>query len=109
MSCNIFLIVIITSYIHFVGNIRMSLHSSTLSTCCNKTTVCSIKYFSCLAWLIGELCYDWLNMLYSFLNQARSGHRLARAEFIIIASVHECLYVYVCVCVHPRGSDIDPI
>ena len=38
-----------------------------------------------------------------FLNQSRAGHRLARAWFLRIASVRECLYacvcMFVCVCV----------
>ena len=31
----------------------------------------------------------------------------ARAWFLVIASVRECLYVYacVCVCVHPQGYE----
>ena len=45
----------------------------------------------------------------TFLNQARAGRRLACALFLIIASVRECLYVYVCVyvcvCVRPRGYE----
>ena len=45
----------------------------------------------------------------SFLNQARAGHRPARAWFLEIDPVRERLYVClrvcvcVCVCVRPRG------
>ena len=44
-----------------------------------------------------------------FLNQVRTGLWLARSWFLIIASLHECLYacVHQCVCVClsvcPRG------
>ena len=45
-----------------------------------------------------------------FLNQARAGHRPARAWFLEIAFVREvsmrvcmCVCVDVCVCVRPRG------
>ena len=37
-----------------------------------------------------------------FLNQARSGRRLARAWFLKIVSVQTSVCVFVCVCVHVR-------
>ena len=39
----------------------------------------------------------------TFLNQVHAGRRLVRAWFLIIASVHKCLYgcMFVCLCVRP--------
>ena len=36
---------------------------------------------------------------FPFFNQGRAGYRPVHAWFLIIASVRECLYVYVCMCV----------
>ena len=56
-----------------------------------------------------KLCYVYAHVAVdSFLNQACMGYRPVRAWFLRIASVHECLYarVFVCVCTcmcpHPR-------
>ena len=46
-----------------------------------------------------------------FLNQARAGHRPARAWFLKITSVRmyacvrACVCVCVCVCIRPRGYE----
>ena len=41
----------------------------------------------------------------SLLNQARAGRKPARAWFLRIASVRECLYACVFVCVRLRGYE----
>ena len=40
-----------------------------------------------------------------FFNQARAGHRSARAWFLKITSVRMYDCVRVCVCVRPRGHE----
>ena len=74
----------------------------------HKSFIMNINFIYKLS-IITLFKYSKHKALQKFLNQAHAGLWLARAWFLRIASVCECLYACVlacvCVCVHPQGYE----